>query len=522
MPQPSTSACVISCSTDVATAQALAEFRAHRTGEPVTVVFAEQEVADLYRDEAEVTALAWVPALAHEVAVAVPPHPLGRVAPPPIVVGDGMLARHLVGAFVAGWSEPGQPLQVFCLGAEPSWAQEAEEVTRPRGELAWLQLVPRPVPVARAITRMVDEWTAPPAGAASVGGVSVVVALADPATTLAVACAVASAVSTARVAAVVEDASIWPVPTGVRVFAAREARAATASMRRSPADRFVEQLFADIAWVTAPNAKATAPEAPIFGPVAYTDDGMALAWTGQPDEVRAQVRTLVDRAVEVFEAGSVVLEPAGMVEQPIVSTPSELSAMAAKILDLLRVPVTDGTTLTALELAARLPAIAGRAGWTCRRPGGYVPLLSFEQVERLSSLVHLAYGDVSIQTEYASGSPVAHQLWEEMTEFMKAGNRATLIGAAVVHAAAGMDWRAAQFPVPRPLTEGHVERLAELEHRRWAVFQRRNGAESHRWVKPWDGAEKDRLPEDVKEHDRYIVRQIPKILAGAGIEVVAS
>lgn len=520
MTQPPTDMCVISRSTDLATAQALAEFRASHLGEPVTVVFAEQEVADLYRDVAEVTAWAWAPALAREIAATVPPSPWGRVSPPPIVVGDGSLARHLVGAFVGGWSEPGQPLPVTCLGAEPSWAQEAEEATVPRGVLSWQQLAPRPVPVVRCIRKLIDGWQEPPTGKALVGGVAVVVALADPAATLATAGAVAAVVPHARVAAVVEDASIWPPVEGVKVFSIERARLSVSSMRLSATDRFAEQLFADISWVTSPQAEVTAPEEPIFDAISRTDDDEALPWAEQPDQIRAQVTTLVARAVKIFDDGSVVLEPTGILEEPIVLTPRELSTMAARILDVLGIPVTDGTRLTALELASRLPAIASRAGWACRRPDGYEPLLTFDQVESLSPLVHLAYQDVSAQTDYASGSPVAYQLWDQLTEFLKASNRAALVGAAVGHAAVGLDWRSAEAPIPFAPAADQAERLAELEHRRWAIFQRRNGSENHRWIKPWDGPEEKRLPDYMKEYDRHIVCEIPKLLATSGIEVV--
>ncbi|HMR47835.1 MAG TPA: hypothetical protein PKE40_01070 [Arachnia sp.] len=493
---------------DLATAQALAEFRAAHPGTPVTAVFAEQETADLFRHLKDVTALAWAPALAREVTAAVPPHPLGQIAPPPVVVGDGMLARHVVAGFVLGWSDPGQPLPVHCLGADPSWAEEAEEATSPRGELAWHRLAPRPSPVVRCVRRLVDEWTRPLPKEGQPGGVAVVVALEDAATTLTVAGAVVTAVPEARVVAVVDDDSIWPAVPGVTVFTIDDARAATATRRHSAEGRFVEQLLADIAWVTDPAADVTAPTEPIFAPL------------DQPAEVRAQAEALVRTAAEIFAAGDVVLEATRVVEDPIILAPHELTAIAAKILDVLGAAATDGTTLTALELASRLPALASRAGWACRRPRDFQPLLSFESVERLAPLVHLAYQDVSAKTDYATGSPVAHQLWSELTDFMKASNRAVLIGAALGHAVLGFDWRPTEDPALPEWSKDQVECMAELEHRRWAIFQRRNGAERHRWMRRWDGTGKDPLTDDVKEYDRHIVREVPKILKGAGIEVV--
>lgn len=500
--------------TDLDVARSLAEVRRERPDSPVIAVFAEQETADVYRADESITAVAWAPTLAREIAAAAPPSPLGTVSPPPVVVGDGMVARHVVAAYVEGWSDPGQPLEVYCLGANPAWVQEADEVTRPRGQLLWTQVVPRPVPVVRRVREHIAAWPEPKEKNASLGAVAVVVALEAPDATLSVAAAIASQVPGARVAAVVLGEPIWPAVAGVQVFSVLEAQAGAARGSRSATERVVDLLLADIAWVADPAAKATAPEEPAFAPLGRGDDGQALPWKEQPQQVRDQVQTLVDALAGIFAEGSIALDRSGVVEQPIVSTPGELRAMAGRILDLLGVEATPRSLLTALELAFRLPAIAGRAGWTCRRPEKYRPLLSFDQVETLAPLVHLAYQEVSVQTDYASKSPVAHQLWEELTEFLRASNRAALVGSAVGHAALGLDWSVEEGATPRTWTAEQVERLAELEHRRWAINQRRNGANDHAWMLPWNGqTEDDHVSDDVKKYDYHIVREVPRILA---------
>lgn len=168
----------------------------------------------------------------------------------------------------------------------------------------------------------------------------------------------------------------------------------------------------------------------------------------------------------------------------------------------------------AVELAYALPGIASRAGEPLQRPSGYEPLLTFDDVERLAPLVHLAYQDISVETSNATDSPLAGALWDQLTEFERAGNRAVLTGTAVAHGLLGLRWRSSDRPTTYVLDADEIERLAELEHRRWAIHQRRNGAPSHRWMEPWSD-----LTEGVKDYDRHIMRQAIGLLAAAGIEV---
>ena len=59
-----------------------------------------------------------------------------------------------------------------------------------------------------------------------------------------------------------------------------------------------------------------------------------------------------------------------------------------------------------------------------------------------------------------------------------------------------------------------LERLAELEHRRWEHHQRRNGRPGHKWAVPWS-----ELSDGVKDFDRAAVRSIPPSLAELGVEI---
>ena len=495
---------VVVGATDLETAQALADTRRDRPDLPVVAVFAEPEIAAVFRDLEGVRAVAWLPVLAGQVTQACPPSPLGCVSPPPIVVGDGPLATHIVTALADGWSEPGQPFTVHCLGAQAAWAQEADEASGPHVRLLWSELPPRPMPVVHRIRALLAEWAAPPKKHATPAGPAVIVALGEPVEAVGIAAAVAARVSMARVAVVVPDAEVWPPLPGVEVFSTAAARAAAVHTRTDAESLLKERLLEDCAWVAAPEPAVTRPVEPVFAPV------------DEPMRLMRQIEALVAAQPELLQAGHLVI---GEETEPVILTPAELTAMTAVILRAVGAPATDGTLLTALELAARLPALLGRAGMRCRRPEGYAPLLTHEHVELLAPLVHLAYQDISAQTGNATGSALAYEMWDSVTEFYRASNRAVLPGAAVSHAAVGLDWRASEDPTVLALTDAEQARLAELEHRRWAIHQRRNGANDHAWMRPWDGPDGVRVTDGAKEYDLHIARQVIRFLADAGVEV---
>ncbi len=77
---------------------------------------------------------------------------------------------------------------------------------------------------------------------------------------------------------------------------------------------------------------------------------------------------------------------------------------------------------------------------------------------------------------------------------------------------------------PMTLTEDEIEIMAEMEHGRWNVERLING---WKWADKRDIIRKTspylvgwpELPEDVKEWDRELVRQIPEFLAEVGLEI---
>ena len=92
-----------------------------------------------------------------------------------------------------------------------------------------------------------------------------------------------------------------------------------------------------------------------------------------------------------------------------------------------------------------------------------------------------------------------------------------LVGSAVTYAVMGLDWEQTDEPSPREFDDDTLTRLAELEHRRWAIHQRAAGRQSHKWSKPWA-----QLDEGTKSYDEHIMRTLPAILGAAGIEVVSA
>lgn len=506
---------VVGGADDLSTVALVSAHLADEPGQPVAALFFDDAVASIFRGMDAVEAVAWGPVLARAIVDELPPSPLHLVAPPPVVVGDGPMARLVAQAWIRGWAEPGQRLKVHCVGLNPVWAQEARDVTQPEGEVVWSAAVSRPEPVATHVRELVEGWDAPPPERGVSTGPSVVVAAADELMTVAIAVAIARELPKARVAAVVSGDTSWPAVPGVRLHSQRDAVTPSTAYSAAPTERLAGLILADYAWLAAPDAAATAPEAPLFGTAEYSADGMPLAWGEQPEALRAEVTSVAEACERILAAGKVALAPwPSSSLPPIVLTPGELSAMAEVILEELDLGQTPQLRLTTLELASRLPVFAKRAGLFPVRAEDYDEVLAFASVEALAPEVHYAYERVAKETNNATGSPAAYALWDGLSDFFKASNRAVLIGSAVAHAASGLDWRNAEGPRPTPLTDDQVRELGRLEHRRWAINERRNGRPDHKWAEMWDP-----LPEATKEYDYAIMRAVPGILALADVEV---
>ena len=117
----------------------------------IEVVCRDEAVAALWEGHPRVRAAAYGRRLARIVLAAVSPSTPDRAAPPPIIVGDGPLNATVAEELVAGWSEPGQPMIVHCVGRDESWARDVADWAGGAARISWSQGSLRPVPVLRRI-----------------------------------------------------------------------------------------------------------------------------------------------------------------------------------------------------------------------------------------------------------------------------------------------------------------------------------------------------------------------------------
>jgi hypothetical protein len=175
----------------------------------------------------------------------------------------------------------------------------------------------------------------------------------------------------------------------------------------------------------------------------------------------------------------------------------------------------------AAERLTRLPAdamtLAAFVG-PGRRP------LAQRRRETLGHAIHEAFCRVRLQRRADEDPSLAE--WDRLPEELKESNRQQAddieeklrrIGCSLHEVSAG------QVSLAR-FTEAEVEIMAEMEHARWMIErlgegwtfgEKRDVAKKiSPYLVPWN-----RLPEDVKEWDREMVRRIPEFLAAVGVEV---
>ena len=158
--------------------------------------------------------------------------------------------------------------------------------------------------------------------------------------------------------------------------------------------------------------------------------------------------------------------------------------------------------------------MSGVRRWTPHRVAGTANLLTVDELHRLAKLNHASYQRVSGQTGNATGSDNAAKGWDELSAFEQESNRAQAVDVPAKLAAAGLTWRRSASPALYEFEPETLERLAELEHRRWEHHQRRNGRPGHKWAVPWS-----ELSDGVKDFDRAAVHSIPPSLAELGVEI---
>jgi hypothetical protein len=111
-------------------------------------------------------------------------------------------------------------------------------------------------------------------------------------------------------------------------------------------------------------------------------------------------------------------------------------------------------------------------------------------------------------------NPQADVPWYELPELMKLSNRWRADHTPLLMELAGIrPVSGVKAPVALKLSSEQIERLAELEHRRYTI-ERRMVLEHDPHIPPWE-----RLTEDQKNWNRKEVAKLPEIMAGLGIEL---
>lgn len=159
--------------------------------------------------------------------------------------------------------------------------------------------------------------------------------------------------------------------------------------------------------------------------------------------------------------------------------------------------------------------------------------LSDVLLEKLAKAVHDLFCDDLISQGYTYGKVTdnvkkTHSSllpYEKLPEPEKEQNRENVRDIPKKLASSGYIMHPARSNEPPFGFPGNdLEKLAEQEHERWVNYKKSTGwqyapktdkiAKLHRLLVPWND-----LPDEEKEKDRLLVRQIPTILAKAGYAV---
>lgn len=146
--------------------------------------------------------------------------------------------------------------------------------------------------------------------------------------------------------------------------------------------------------------------------------------------------------------------------------------------------------------------------------------------EWLARACHQRYLADQFGAGAAPGAAAALRPWEQLAEQYQAANRdqAAHVGRKLAAIGCVLSPRRSGDR-PFAFRHGEVERLAQLEHRRWMAERLRAGwspgrvrddaARRHPALVPWP-----ELPEEERDKDRRVVLDLPAMLADAGLTIV--
>lgn len=502
-----------SCDQESARVATRVEACAGDSSYPTTVLFSGRSVTQQWNRGSNVNALSRNTQVAIATLRESPPILDDKACPPPIVVGGAELATEIARRMVIGWQQLGEHMTVHCVGFDDSWVAEAREGLTSRGDFVFTPTTLSPDAVARTVREVTAGWQAPLPDRFSQTGPTIFVALPDSTHGFPIAARLAEAVPGSRVTALVDDPATWSRQVARMDAAARpllrsaiELLADPAVLALTPEQLLVEELLWD--------ASRWPPEVPtLFGELVHGSGAIRL--DEQTVSTRDALQAVAAAAKSILSAGKIGVDGVhDEASEAIWSSPAELGAMREAILSALPPSDNPDQPQRALELASRLPTLVARAGWTPHRLAGTTNLLTADELHRLAQLNHASYQLVSGQTGNATGSDNASKSWTELAAFEQESNRAQAVDVPAKLAAVGLTWRRSASPELYEFEPAVLERLAELEHRRWEHHQRRNGRPGHEWAVPWS-----ELSDSVKEYDRAAVRSIAPSLAELGVEI---
>ena len=493
---------------------------------PTTVILSDRNLVGHWASAAPEAAICRPAQTAISTLRRTPPFLDDAMVPSPIVVGDGAQAAELARWIVTGWQQPGERLRVYCLGAHRQWVDEAAIGIEERADLVWVPMEPSVALAPRAVREVLAEQPAPDERFAHADA-RIYVAYPDTSGTVPIAAAIARRIDGTDVTAVVDDADAWNSTVddsvGLRMVSSLQLLSDPATLRLSATELLTGELVADAArW------PAETPSA--FGQVVRPGDRVAVL-ADQPPAVRTAVRSVAENIEVILGAADLELDKGFPAEVPtLVLSPAELTAIEAVLAGLLHGPAPAGTDaaekdgprgpderrLRRLELAARLPVLAARAGMVPVRRGRSQSVLTDESVRELALEVHQDYLRTASATANATHSANADLTWAELSETEQRSSIAQVVDIPVKLAALDLVWRSSEAPAPYDFSDTEVELLAALEHRRWVHFQLRNGRDRHTFNTTWE-----QLSDGVQEFDRAPVRLISRLLAQRGYEITA-
>lgn len=146
--------------------------------------------------------------------------------------------------------------------------------------------------------------------------------------------------------------------------------------------------------------------------------------------------------------------------------------------------------------------------------------------ELLARALHSVYLDAAAGATRSDDPSL--RSWSELPETLRESNRDQAAHIAVklaaVRRAVGplIDWNTALDP----FSDDEVEVMARLEHDRWVTERRKGGwrpgprdprRRTTPYLIPWE-----QLSEEIRDHDRMFVRELPRLLASVGLQAVSA